>query len=92
MNVLKNRFSGDQSQRLKSNVVGEDQVKELEAQVTAQGDAVRKLKESKAEKAVIKEAVDKLLALKKDLALAQGQDPNEAIGAKGGNSKKGKKK
>ena len=64
-------------------------IEDLEAKVSAQGDAVRKLKESKAEKSVIKEAVDQLLALKKDLALAQGKDPNEVIG---GGNKKGKKK
>ena len=64
--------------------------KQLEEQVIAQGEAVRKLKESKAEKEVIKGAVDQLLELKKQLALAQGKDPKEVIG--GGSKKKGKKK
>ena len=62
----------------------------LEEQVAAQGDVVRKLKTSKADKEDIKIAVDKLLDLKKQLALAQGKDPKELIG--GGGNKKGKKK
>jgi methionyl-tRNA synthetase len=90
INALKARFAGRSQSKSPPKTVtpGKDQVQDLENQVTAQGDAVRKLKESKADKAVIKEAVDKLLALKKDLALAQGKDPNETVG----NTKKGKKK
>ena len=65
-------------------------IKDLEASVTAQGDVVRKLKEAKAEKDAIKVEVDKLLELKKQLAIAQGKDPNES--ASSGKSKKGKKK
>ena len=37
----------------------------------------------------IKVAVEKLISLKKELAIAEGKDPNEAVG---GGSKKGKKK
>ena len=67
----------------------EAKVRELEGQVTEQGDAVRKLKEAKAAKDEISAAVEKLLSLKKELALAKGEDPNQAAG---GNKKKGKKK
>ena len=45
---------------------------DLETQVAAQGEAVRKLKGDKADKAVIKEAVDKLLDLKKQVATSSG--------------------
>ena len=51
---------------------------------------VRELKTNKAEKSIIDAEVAKLLALKKQLALAQGQDPTPAAG--GGGKKKGKKK
>ena len=66
----------------------EASVQKLENEVTAQGDIVRGLKQSKAEKDAIKAAVDKLLELKRQLALAQGKDPKEVSG----NNKKGKKK
>jgi len=69
--------------------VDKEKVEQLEIDVKAQGDAVRKLKESKADKADIKVAVEKLLSLKKELATAEGKDPNEAVG---GGNKKGKKK
>lgn len=69
--------------------VDKEKVEQLEIDVKAQGDAVRKLKESKADKADIKVAVEKLLSLKKELAIAEGKDPNEAVG---GGNKKGKKK
>lgn len=54
-----------------------------------QGLRVRELKTQKAEKSVIDAEVGKLLDLKKKLALAQGQNPEEVIG---GGKKKGKKK
>ena len=87
INTLKSKFSGAQVQSTPK--ADEEKVQKLEVEVTTQGDAVRKLKESKADKATIKEAVDKLLALKKDLALAQGKDPKEAVnsGKKGGKKK-----
>lgn len=69
--------------------VDKEKVEQLEIDVKAQGDAVRKLKESKADKADIKVAVEKLMSLKKELAVAEGKDPNEAVG---GGNKKGKKK
>lgn len=53
-----------------------------------QGNKVRELKASKAEKSVIDQQVAVLLDLKKQLALAQGQDPQAAVG---GGKKKGKK-
>ena len=66
----------------------EASVQKLENEVTAQGDIVRGLKESKAEKDAIKAAVDKLLELKRQLALAQGKDPKEV---RGKNTKRKKK-
>ena len=53
-----------------------------------QGLKVRELKGSKAEKSVIDQNVAILLDLKKQLAIAQGQDPAAAVG---GGKKKGKK-
>ena len=89
---LKERFAGrSKSDSPPKTVDDVNDVKKLEEQVATQGDAVRKLKESKAAKDDIKIAVEKLLDLKKLLALAQGKDPKELIGGGGGN-KKGKKK
>ena len=98
--AFKEKFAGrsgksntpPKSEEPKKNVkVGDEAaIKDLEASVTAQGDVVRKLKEAKAEKDAIKVEVDKLLELKKQLAIAQGKDPNES--AASGKSKKGKKK
>ena len=100
--AFKEKFAGrsgksntpPKSEEPKKNVVvkvgDEAAIKDLEASVTAQGDVVRKLKEAKAEKDAIKVEVDKLLELKKQLAIAQGKDPNES--AASGKSKKGKKK
>ena len=100
--AFKEKFAGrsaksntpPKSKEPKKNVVvkvgDEAAIKDLEASVTAQGDVVRKLKEAKAEKDAIKVEVDKLLELKKQLAIAQGKDPNES--AASGKSKKGKKK
>ena len=55
-----------------------------------QGEVVRTLKTNKADKSQIDQEVAKLLSLKRDLAVAQGQDPNQAVGG-GGKKKKGKK-
>eukprot|EP00462_Mataza_sp_D1_P026276 CAMPEP_0175148852 /NCGR_PEP_ID=MMETSP0087-20121206/16874_1 /TAXON_ID=136419 /ORGANISM="Unknown Unknown, Strain D1" /LENGTH=52 /DNA_ID=CAMNT_0016434391 /DNA_START=13 /DNA_END=168 /DNA_ORIENTATION=+ len=48
---------------------------DLEAEVAAQGNVVRKLKAEKADKTTVTEAVNKLLALKKQLADATGTAP-----------------
>ena len=50
---------------------------------------MRELKTNKAEKSLVDTEVAKLLDLKKQLALAQGQDPAASAG---GGKKKGKKK
>ena len=50
---------------------------------------MRDLKTNKSEKVVVDSEVAKLLDLKKQLALAQGLDPEVAVG---GGKKKGKKK
>ena len=54
-----------------------------------QGLKVREVKAAKADKNVIDAEVATLLQLKRELALAQGLDPEEAVG---GGKKKGKKK
>ncbi|XP_063070956.1 methionine--tRNA ligase, cytoplasmic isoform X2 [Engraulis encrasicolus] len=59
--------------------------RQLTAAVAEQGDKVRELKGQKAEKAVITAEVAKLLELKKQLALAEGKNPEPA-------PQKGKKK
>ena len=51
---------------------------------------MRDLKSAKAEKSRVDEEVTKLLALKRQLAIAQGLDPDTS--APGGKKKKGKKK
>ncbi|KAJ8036040.1 Methionine--tRNA ligase, cytoplasmic [Holothuria leucospilota] len=66
-----------------------EDIKRLTGEVTKQGDLVRKLKTEKAEKSTIDAEVKKLLALKKELALASGEKPEEG---KKGKSKKEKKK
>ena len=56
----------------------------LTEEVSAQGDLVRKLKENEADKAAIAEAVQKLLALKKQLSEATGKPiPQGPQGGKG---------
>ena len=52
---------------------------------------MRDLKTNKADKAQIDTEVAKLLELKKQLAVAQGQDPSAVIGGGGGKKKKSKK-
>ncbi|CAH2224459.1 methionine--tRNA ligase, cytoplasmic [Pelobates cultripes] len=60
-------------------------LKELLQQVEKQGNHVRELKKGKAEKTVIDSEVQKLLSLKKELALAEGKSPEPP-------TQKGKKK
>ncbi len=56
-----------------------------------QGDAVRSLKAEKADKSKVDSAVAQLLDLKRQLATAQGIDPQQLIGGASGKKKKGKK-
>ena len=58
-------------------------VASLEAQVAQQGDKVRQLKTSKAEKAVVDVEVKLLLDLKKKLSLASGESVSQPSGKKG---------
>ncbi|XP_067360488.1 methionine--tRNA ligase, cytoplasmic isoform X2 [Channa argus] len=67
------------------NGVEPDKAKRLTQAVAEQGDKVRALKAQKAEKVVITAEVNKLLDLKKQLALAEGKSPEPA-------SQKGKRK
>ncbi len=62
---------------------------QLEKDVAAQGEVVRQLKASKADKKDIDAAVAKLLDLKKQFASATGQEPAPSTGR---NKKKGGKK
>ncbi|XP_051562038.1 methionine--tRNA ligase, cytoplasmic-like isoform X1 [Myxocyprinus asiaticus] len=62
-----------------------ENAKQLAALVAQQGEKVRALKAQKAEKPVIGEEVTKLLELKKQLALAEGKNPEPS-------NQKGKKK
>ncbi|NP_001017000.2 methionine--tRNA ligase, cytoplasmic [Xenopus tropicalis] len=64
---------------------GPERVKELMQEVEKQGNLVRELKGKKAEKSTIDTEVQKLLALKKELALAEGKSPDPP-------AQKGKKK
>ncbi|XP_028854259.1 methionine--tRNA ligase, cytoplasmic isoform X2 [Denticeps clupeoides] len=70
-----------------ARAVGADpeKAKQLEAAVAEQGEKVRTLKAQKAEKPVVIAEVSKLLELKKQLALAEGRDPEPA-------TQKGKRK
>uniref|UniRef100_A0A669D9X4 Methionine--tRNA ligase, cytoplasmic n=1 Tax=Oreochromis niloticus TaxID=8128 RepID=A0A669D9X4_ORENI len=67
------------------NQVDPEKAKQLTQAVAEQGEKVRALKAQKAEKAVITAEVAKLLDLKKQLALAEGKNPEPA-------PQKGKKK
>lgn len=60
--------------------------------LSSQGDKVRALKTQKAEKDVIAAEVSKLLDLKKQLALAEGKNPEPQKGKKKWGRKKGKAK
>lgn len=82
---LKEKFGGGQQK--KKEITPED-IDVIEKDVMAQGDVVRKLKEEKADAQKIKSEVNKLLDMKKRLALAKGEDP--AAGKKE-SKKKGKK-
>uniref|UniRef100_W5LDC5 Methionine--tRNA ligase, cytoplasmic n=1 Tax=Astyanax mexicanus TaxID=7994 RepID=W5LDC5_ASTMX len=62
-----------------------ERAKQLAAAVAEQGDKVRALKSQKAEKSVITAEVTKLLELKKELAVAEGKNPEPS-------PQKGKKK
>eukprot|EP00794_Sanderia_malayensis_P003231 gene3231-3711_t len=62
----------------------------LEEEIAKQGAIVRKAKMEQVSKDLVKKEVDKLLALKKSLALVQGLDPEEAT--QSGKKKKNKKK
>jgi len=71
-------------------VADAEEVARLTAECTAQGEVVRKLKAEKAEKSLIDAEVAKLVALKGQLASAQGVTVEPAAGSKQA-KKKGKK-
>uniref|UniRef100_A0AAX7SBX0 Methionine--tRNA ligase, cytoplasmic n=1 Tax=Astatotilapia calliptera TaxID=8154 RepID=A0AAX7SBX0_ASTCA len=93
--ALKKKFGGQQSAAVPApavavevgtvNQVDPEKAKQLTQAVAEQGEKVRALKAQKAEKAVITAEVAKLLDLKKQLALAEGKNPEPA-------PQKGKKK
>merc|ERR1719153_337349 len=94
---LKAKYQGKQSERgneAKATEVATPAAKadagviaELEAQVAAQGNKVREVKASKAEKSMVDAEVKLLLELKQKLAAAQGT-PAAATEGKGGKGKK----
>ncbi|KAJ8259374.1 hypothetical protein COCON_G00183860 [Conger conger] len=55
---------------------------QLAQEVAAQGERVRALKAQKAEKVLVTAEVSRLLELKRQLALAEGQDPEPQKGKK----------
>ncbi|GFN93078.1 methionine--tRNA ligase, cytoplasmic-like, partial [Plakobranchus ocellatus] len=65
-----------------------EEIERLTKAVSDQGNVVRDLKASKAEPARIAEEVATLLQLKKQLALAQGTDPDAKVKGDGGKGKK----
>ncbi|XP_066520845.1 methionine--tRNA ligase, cytoplasmic [Hoplias malabaricus] len=67
------------------NTADPERAKQLTAAVAQQGAKVRTLKDQKADKSVITAEVTKLLELKKELAVAEGKNPEPS-------SQKGKKK
>ncbi|XP_041459486.1 methionine--tRNA ligase, cytoplasmic-like [Lytechinus variegatus] len=71
---------------------GPQEVERLTAEVTAQGEKVRKLKGEKADKTVVDAEVKLLLDFKRKLAIASGQDPDATTKSKGKNKKKSGKK
>uniref|UniRef100_A0A3Q3CNA5 methionine--tRNA ligase n=1 Tax=Haplochromis burtoni TaxID=8153 RepID=A0A3Q3CNA5_HAPBU len=89
--ALKKKFGGQQVFDVYAvevgtvNQVDPEKAKQLTQAVAEQGEKVRALKAQKAEKAVITAEVAKLLDLKKQLALAEGKNPEPA-------PQKGKKK
>merc|ERR1712025_670382 len=64
---------------------------QLDAAIKVQGEAVRKLKADKAEKAAVDDAVKKLLALKAEFKAAAGFDWKPAEQKKEGKGKENKK-
>ncbi|XP_072021242.1 methionine--tRNA ligase, cytoplasmic-like isoform X2 [Amphiura filiformis] len=102
---LKKRFSGQQSKAEKENTApaaattggaaNPADAERLEKEVTQQGEVVRKLKTEKADKEKIDVEVQKLLALKRALAISKGEDPDAkpaGAGKSKGKKKKGGKK
>ncbi|GBN94672.1 hypothetical protein AVEN_89855-1, partial [Araneus ventricosus] len=69
------------------NGVSAEEIASLESRVTEQGNKVRELKTNKASKPEIEKEVAALLELKKRLAVAKGENPDQAQG-KSKNKKK----
>ncbi|KAL9967670.1 hypothetical protein ACROYT_G025951 [Oculina patagonica] len=90
-NKPKQQAAGDKSTNTTNGNTADTDVATLQAEITKQGDKVRKLKAEKAEKEKVDAEVAILLALKKKLAVAEGKDPNEQDSSSKG-KKKGKKK
>merc|ERR1712130_680041 len=86
---LKAKYQGKQLERGNAAKATAGVIAELESQVAAQGNKVREVKASKAERSMVDAEVKLLLELKQKLAAVQGTPAAEGKG-KGG--KKGKKK
>ncbi|XP_027055793.1 methionine--tRNA ligase, cytoplasmic-like isoform X1 [Pocillopora damicornis] len=90
-NKQKKQTAGEEAANTSDGNAADMDVATLQAEITKQGDKVRKLKTEKAEKEKVDAEVAILLALKKKLAVAEGKDPNEQENNSKG-KKKGKKK
>nr|XP_033196973.1 bifunctional glutamate/proline--tRNA ligase isoform X2 [Bombus vancouverensis nearcticus] len=73
-NKTGNEWTGVKNQNITKDILTESHAVRLYNEIQKQGDKVRQLKSSKAEKGVIDEEVKKLLALKSDYKSVTGQD------------------
>ncbi|XP_050494226.1 bifunctional glutamate/proline--tRNA ligase isoform X8 [Bombus huntii] len=73
-NKTGNEWTGVKNQNITKDILTESHAVRLYNEIQKQGDNVRQLKSSKAEKGVIDEEVKKLLALKSDYKSVTGQD------------------
>ena len=73
-NKTGNEWTGIKNQNITKDILTESHAVRLYNEIQKQGDKVRQLKSSKAEKSVIDEEVKKLLALKSDYKSVTGQD------------------
>ncbi|XP_055839978.1 methionine--tRNA ligase, cytoplasmic [Episyrphus balteatus] len=83
---LKKKLEAAQAAPPAASSSGSASVAELEKAIAAQGDAVRALKQSKADKSVVQPQVNILLDLKKQLAAAQAAQASPAKSAPATNS------
>ncbi|XP_033359359.1 bifunctional glutamate/proline--tRNA ligase isoform X2 [Bombus vosnesenskii] len=78
-NKTGNEWTGVKNQNITKDILTESHAVRLYNEIQKQGDKVRQLKSSKAEKSVIDEEVKKLLSLKSDYKSVTGQDWKSSI-------------